>query len=122
MSWRLASGTVEADRGAVFFEETTKTFGDAPVGTEVPVAFRLTNRSGRAVNVLGSSYTCFTGGCVRAVGLPLTVAPKTTREIVVAVATSSPAEFQGQANIFTDYPGLETVLLTVEGTVSGPRK
>lgn len=119
-NWHSQRGTVKGDSTAVLFEETTKTFGEVPVGTSERVVFRLANRSERAVRVLGSSQACFAAGCMSAVALPHHVPAKTTCEVTVVVTTHALGAFRGAISVFTDYPGSEKLPLTVEGVITRP--
>jgi hypothetical protein len=118
----LAGGGEAVHSGGVFFEDSAKTFGEVSVGTNFRMAFRLTNRSGRDVKLLGASTACFEAGCLGTVGLPLELAADTTCDVVVHVVTRAPRSFKGQISVYTDHPGSGTLPLTVEGEVSGSTK
>jgi Protein of unknown function (DUF1573) len=100
------------------FRETSKSFGEAQVGTAIRVPFAVTNHSNHPFSIVGSSYTCFPGGCVWVDGLPLEVPPASTLEVPVVIQAKSPAEFHGEVTVITNDPGITHLVLRVEGVIT----
>jgi Protein of unknown function (DUF1573) len=103
-------------------EPPSQSFGDVPSGTRPTLTFGLTNRSRRAIKVVGSTRTCCPHGCLTAENLPLEIPARSVGQLVVRVGTGTPGPFACELAIFTDSPGQPRIPLDVTGLVTDARE
>jgi len=114
---RTPSSPTQQAEMALHVETSSRSFGEAPVGTESVVGFSLSNRGQRGVTILGSDAVCYQAACLKAEGLPLTVPPGEVRLIEIKVLCTSPGEFSRPLTLFTDSAAQREITLSVEGRV-----
>jgi hypothetical protein len=95
-----------------------KTFGSAEAGTEVSVAYQVTNRSAHVIRILGATASCGAHGCIEATGLPLAIEPSAARDVVVCVHAGAPGEFAETLTLYTDCPSPTKLVLQTRGQVT----
>ncbi len=106
--------------GDLTIDSPIKSLGTVPPRTTVRVPFRFTNRGRGPIRVVGGTFTCSAVACIEAEGLPFTIPPGETREVVVVTETKNPGHCDRTIAIFTDCPGWKSLELTVRGEVDGP--
>jgi hypothetical protein len=115
----ISSALAYARGERLLVDDTRKSFGVLDAGQSREVAFRLSNRSGRTVRVLGmkSNCTCATSG-----GYPMTIQPGESVALKVNVNTKKlSGEVAQPIRFYTDYPKRLEIELVVHGFVTGGR-
>ena len=106
----------------LLLDASMKSFGETQPLAEVALTFTFTNRSARAVNVVGGTFGCGPHGCIW-VGddqLPLEIPPGQSRPLVVKLKAVGPGDFQQDLTLYTDCPGRPRLVLTLCGRVAAP--
>lgn len=76
LSGPLAAGRAPDVPGGWEIVPRQQDFGEVPAGSEVRLQFRVINHADTPLSILGSNDRCDVEGCLRSVGLPLTVPPR----------------------------------------------
>ena len=118
----IYSPLVDHWRRPIVFDSSRKSFGFINEGETASVSFRLTNRSGRPVRVVGCMAQC---DCIVPDDLPFAIGPGQAQDFRVSVRTvagqyQKPLEKLTQPiTLYTTDVAQAEVRLTVEGTVLG---
>ncbi len=105
---------------ALFVDSATKSFGVVEEGDPASVLFRLTNRGGEPVRVVGCMVYC---NCIVPDNLPFTLSPSETRGFKISVRTriskmGSPSESINQpVTLFTTSRVQAEIHLTINGEI-----
>jgi len=101
-------------------EPSLKSLGDFSVGTTVPITFTVTNLSSNPVRLAGIKRVCMRWGCVEGKDFPVSIPPRTSREISLELRNSArkfSGEFAGEIILYSDAPGNEQTPLRLTGRV-----
>lgn len=107
------------DSDDLVVDATTKSFGVASVKDCPTVAFTVTNRGDQPIQILGIRRECFRGACIEPGNMPLEIPPHASREVVVAIHPTSPADFSAETVLFTDRAIQPRGILKIEGRIVG---
>ena len=97
-----------------------RSLSDIKAGSVTPVSFTLSNKSFRPIRVLGAEWFCRRWGCIQQAGLPLTVPPRSKREVqlMLKAALAGDYEFSTSVTLYLDCPGEPTASVQIKGRVS----
>ncbi len=93
-----------------------KSFGSTLVGSETEVRFRLWNRTGRVIRILGAKTSCT---CLVTSELPRDVAPGGRTDLMVTVRAKKPGSLSQSLQVITDDRSCPSPILAVTGVVRG---
>ena len=117
----VGMGNVSTSRGeqagTLHVESSKRSFGEAPVGAKPVVVFRLGNRTGHPIKILGSNAGCYRAACLVPMGLPLLVPVGESRDLEIEVDCYNPGDLSKTVTFFTDNRDQRKIALSVEGRV-----
>ncbi len=103
--------------GELLVEPANLNLGEIAPKQELDIPFRLVNRTGGTVQVLGAHETCGPTGCGTVPGLPVVVPPGEVRTVTLHFKSGSPGEFTKETPLFTDFARDPLPILRVSGVV-----
>lgn len=99
----------------LFVDETSKSLENLRPGEERRVTFRVTNLSGRSLQLIGARTSC---GCTGVQGLPMSIPRLGTRPLVVRVKPAASSDLSKVSlELLTDNVEQPTVFLTITAKV-----
>jgi hypothetical protein len=125
LAWRSGERRPSAiPRELVQIAPQETSLGDIKARSVNLLRFTVSNRSSRTIRVLGVDSFCTTWGCIRPVGLPVTVPPQSNREVqlLLKAALAGDHEFNTDVNWYWDWPGEPTASVRIQGRVVEGRR
>jgi len=94
-----------------------RSLGDIKAGSVTLVPFTVSNSSSHPIRVLGVQRLCSHWGCIRQVGLPVTVPPRSSHDLQIELkaAVDGDYELNCDVNFYWDCPEEPTVAVRVDG-------
>ena len=109
----------------VLVDATTKSFGVARAGDAIHLSYKLTNRGGKSVRIVGCRATC---RCiVPGQDLPFTLRPRESRDFPISirnpgrVAGTAPQTVNWQVTLYTTNPAQARIALSIKGEIQTNR-
>ncbi len=91
-------------------EASNAPIGRVQAGSEAIVRYRLSNRSGRQIKLVGATTSC---SCTMVENLPMILAASMTKELTAKVdVPEGKADITGSIQIYTDEPSIPVINLT----------